>query len=223
MSLSDKTKRALVTALNPSFEVDQVNATLLALEALQATSPPIMAGSPNFGFYLPGLYYDAAFMGALIATTYTAIADRVDVAPFFVTQDLAVNEFTIGVVTGVAATNSRVVIYEAGDDFKPNLKVYESANLSTATSSTNPTVAASFTFVANKLYWIGVHNSGAPTLRGIRDYSSVNLGYNSSAWNAGGNLLARKTATFGSAPTSWGFLAADLTAAAAPSVRFKVA
>lgn len=223
MPLSESTRRAVVTALNQEFDIGQVDGILRAMDALQISSPPLMSATPNFDLYIPGLYYDAAFSGSLTSAVTTGTADTIDLAPFFVTSDLFVNEFALGVVTGVAATNARVVIYTADSTLRPDRKVYESVNLSTATSATSPAIAAAFTFIANQLYWIGVHYSGAPTLRGIRDYCCVNLGYSAGAWNTGGNLAARKTVTFGSAPAAWSFTTADLTSVAAPSVRFRVA
>lgn len=221
MSLSEKTSRAVVMALNQEFDNGQVNSILQALYAFQATSPPLMASSPNFNFYMPGLYYDASYMGNLTSPSYTGVANALDLVPFFCTQDLIVNEFTIGVTTGVGGTNARVVIYEAGNDSRPDRKVYESADLSTATSATAPAVAVSFTFEANKVYWIGTHCSGAPTLRGVRDYAVMPLGFSTAG--ATGNIMLRRSVAYGSAPASFNFTAADLATAVPPSVRFKVA
>lgn len=223
MPLSNKTKRSVVNALSAYFDEGEIGSLLAALDGYQTTSPPLSAGTPNFSMYLPGMYYDASFMGNVTTPSYAAAANTIDLIPFFVNQDLKVNEFTIGVTTGVAATNARVLIYEAGDNMRPDRKVYESANLSTATSTTAPAVAASFTFVANTVYWIGVHTDGIPTLRGLRDYSVVPLGYATAATASTGLTMVRRVAAFGSAPASWNFVNADLASALPPSVRFKVA
>lgn len=223
MSLSEKTRRAIATSLNPYFDEGECSAIVAALDNLQLTSPPLIAGTPNFGMYISGLYYDASFMGNVTTPSYAAIANNIDLVPFFTNRDLIVNEFTVGVTTGVAATNVRVLIYEAGDNLRPDRKVYESANLSSATSTTAPAVAASFNFVANKVYWIGVHTDGAPTLRGLRDYSVVPMGFNSAATASTGNILLRRSVAFGSAPSAWNFVNSDLASALAPAVRFKVA
>lgn len=223
MALSEKTTRAIVTALNQQFDGGEVASILQALDVFQSTSPPLMAASPNFNFYMPGIYYDASFMGTLNSPTYLGVANALDLLPFFVTRDLNVTEFTVGVTTGVAATNARVVIYEANDNSVPGRKVYESVDLSTATSTTAPAIAASFTFLANKLYWIGTHCSGAPNLRGVRDYAVMPLGFSTGGVLVTGNLMLRRSVTYGSAPAAYNFTTADLATATPPSVRFKVA
>ena len=223
MPLSEITKRGVVRALSSNFDASEVSSLLEALDVLQNTSPPLRAASPNMGMYISGRYYDSTFGALTSPPPYTGIAGRIDLIPFFTTQDLIVNEFSIGVLTGVASTNARILIYGSDINYQPSSKLYESPDLSTATSTTVPAHTQLFRFEANRMYWIGVQCSGAPSLRGVRDYTLPSLGLVSNAASAGNTATIGRTVTYGAAPASWGFLESDLSATLAPSVRFKVA
>ena len=222
MSLNDKVKRELATVLNTEFDAAEVQALIGCIAANNTYSLQAKSSTPNFGIYLSGLWYDTAYSGVVSPTGYTGVADTIDIYPFFTGTDVNVDNFSVGITVGVAASNVRVVIYDSGDNYLPNRKIYESGNLSTATSTTVSGEAASFKFVAGKLYWIGVHNSSTATLRGVRDYASVSLGLTTNTPATGNNNVLRKTAPFGSAPISWGFTSADLAGGAPPSIRFRV-
>ena len=223
MALNERARKAVVTALNAEFDAGEVSAILSAMDRDNTLSLPQKATIPNFDLYIPGQWYDAAFQGTVTPTTYVGVANALDVAPFFVGNDLIVNNLSVGVVTGVASANVHIVIYEAGENYLPNNKVYESGDLSAATSTTVVGTDVNFQFLGGKLYWLGVHNSSTATLRGIRDYASISLGLNANTSASANNMILRKSVAFGSAPANWTFSAAELTNIAPPSVRFKVA
>lgn len=224
MALPPVTQKGIVKALNQSFDAAEVASILEALAVYTATSPSAKSATPNFDLYMSGRYYEPQFTSVLNASTYQGVANRIDLSPFFVTEDVSINEVALNTVIGVAATTARILIYDSTEAGWPDRKVVESAALSTATSTTVSTHAVDFKFKAGELYWLGVHCSGAPTLRGLRDYAVPSLGLLDATASAGTAKTVGRTVTYGSAPASWAFVEADLNGSATgPVVRFKVA
>ena len=148
---------------------------------------------------------------------------RLSLVPFYTPRAFSVDTFAVNVTTGVASANVRVIIYSANPNTGiPVTKLYESANLDAATSSTFPSVAATFRFAANTLYWIGVHHSSTATLRGVAVASCQPIGL-ASATGTTENTELRTTPAFGSALDTYVYAAANGVSAVAPAVYFKVA
>lgn len=160
---------------------------------------------------------------AAASTVSAGTTNRLDLTPFFVTKDLTIDRLAINVTTGVAATNARVLIYSSNADGTPNAKLYETANLSTVTTNSFPeeTISGNFTFLADTLYWIGVHNQSTATLRAIPIAGQLSLGLASATATTTGNNL-RTTPAFGSAPATYTFSAANIQNSICPMVRMRV-
>jgi len=150
-------------------------------------------------------------------------ANRLSLVPYYTPRPISVDTFAVNVTTGVASANVRVIIYSASPSTGiPVTKLYESANLDAATSSTFPSVAAAFRFAANTPYWVGVHHSSTATLRGIAIAACQPIGL-ASATGTTENTELRTTPTFGSALTTYSYASSNGASSIAPMVYFKVA
>ena len=155
--------------------------------------------------------------------TIAGAANRLCLVPYYTPRPISVDTFAVNVTTGVASANVRVIIYSASPTTGiPVTKLYESTNLDASTSSTFPSVAASFRFAANTLYWVGVHHSSTATLRGVAIAACQPIGL-VSATGTTENTELRTTPTFGSALATYVYAAANGVSAITPMVYFKVA
>lgn len=172
------------------------------------------------GGYASGQYYDNALLSNSSATLAGA-ANRLDVAPFVSPRSLTIDQIGVAVSTLAVGSSIRVVIYSNSSAGWPNTLLYQSANIAT-TSAGYQSVAASFTFQAGVVYWVGVHHSSTATLRAIAIGSSPSLGLSGSNGTTYFTLL-RQTVAFGSAPATWTFATGQLTNSAVSSIRFRSA
>jgi hypothetical protein len=156
------------------------------------------------------------------ASTIAGAANRMDLYPFWTPVACPVDRVAINVTTGVAATSARVLIYSADSQGRPATKLLETDNLSTVTTNTFPQETVDFTFAANTLYWVGVHNSSTATLRGIAVASMLPIGLASATATTHGTVL-RTTPTYRSAPANYTYTATQHVGAIAPAIRFRVA
>lgn len=155
--------------------------------------------------------------------TIAGAANRLSLVPYYTPVPISVDTFAVNVSTGVASANVRVIVYSASPSTGiPVTKLYESANLDASTSSTFPSVAATFRFAANTLYWVGVHHSSTATLRGIAIAACLPIGLASSTGTTE-NTELRTTPTFGSALATYSYAASNGASAIAPMVYFRVA
>lgn len=179
-------------------------------------------GAPNFAQYIAGQYYDNANYAAASATLAGAV-NRIELSPFAVNRDVAIDRIGFNVTTGVASAQGRALIYAAGADGWAATKVYESGNLNFATSSTFVEDTLSFTFLAGVLYWLGVHNSSTATIRAVPLTSAVSCGLLTTT-GTGYITTLRRTVAFGSAPDNFNFVNGDRAIGITPpSVRFRAA
>lgn len=179
--------------------------------------------SPNAGGVIVGQYYDNAFHGTASGTLAGA-ANRVDLAPFYTSVPLPINQLGVAVSTAVAASLLRCFIYASDANGWPSTLLYEGdSNLSGAAAGF-VSHSLSFTFASGRQYWVGVRSSSTTTIRAVPIASAVNLGLNGAA---GGNYFTglRRTLAFATPlPESWGFLPGDRVAnVLPPSIRFRAA
>lgn len=153
--------------------------------------------------------------GAVAKTSVAGAANRLDLMAFVPMRSFSVSEFQIDVVTAVAATNARILMYSDNSGV-PNTKLIESTNLDCSTTGLK-TYTASYTFTAGTTYWVGVHTSSTQTLRAIPLANLINLG-TPNATGATHYSLYRSTPAFGSAPATYS--GGTLTSAIGPEVRF---
>jgi hypothetical protein len=161
-------------------------------------------------------------MGGAAAGTIAQTANRLDLVPFWTPVTFSIDRVAVNVTTGVAGSNMRVLIYSANANGTPNSKLFESGNLSCATNNTFPEETVSFTFTANTLYWVGTHASATQTMRSLQVQGLVALGL-AGATGTSDACTLRTSPTYGSAPATFTYSAANLTSAAVPMVRMRIA
>lgn len=176
--------------------------------------------SPNVGGVVSSYYYDNnphAGVGTLAGA-----ANRCDLAPFYISGGLAIDQLGVSVSTAVAGSQMKVVIYGSDANGWPSAKLYETAALSGAATG-YVSESLSFTFASGTQYWLGVRHSSTATLRTIAINSAWNLGLGSSGNTGTQCTVIRRTITFANAaPDPWGFVNTELTSnVTPPSIRFR--
>lgn len=179
--------------------------------------------SPNAGGFVVGQYYDNSFQGPA-SGTLAGVAGRLDLAPYFTSQRITIDQIGVAVSTAVAGATGRVCIYESDADGWPSGNpVYEGgADLSfAATGYVFHTLG--FTFETGTPYWLGIKQSSTATLRTVAVASAVNLGLTSSS-AANYATILRRSVTYANPAPSWTFTNSDRVAnVTPPSIRFRVA
>lgn len=181
-----------------------------------AGSDALADGNSPIGLLKP---LSGAFIGnGVSASGFAAIAgiaNVVRIIPVMYDKEMVVDQALVSVSTAVAASNVRVVVFDADANGRPTTKLFESGNISGAALGTIA-VAASFTFTARKLYWIGVHTSATTGLRALATSSSPVL----SLTNAATPVMTRTlqaTVTFGTL-TDWPTYANSQLSASIPAL-----
>jgi hypothetical protein len=177
--------------------------------------------SPNAGGIVSGNYYDNSFQGTA-SSTLAGATNRIDLAAYYTSINLPINQIGVAVSTAVAGANVKIVIYNTGANGWPNALLYESADISAATAA-YAFATLSFTFLSGTIYWVGVRHSSTATLRTINVSSACNYGLVSSSGTTYANVLRKSVAFANPAPNPWGFAVSDLVAATPPSIRFRAA
>ncbi len=180
------------------------------------------AQSARFGL-VTGQYIDTQH-DCTAHTTLAGAANRIDMTPFIPTRTFSIDRIGVNVTTGVASANVKIVIYSADANGWPDTRLYESGDLSAATSSTFVEATMSQTFTAGTIYWLGVRHSSTATLRAMPLASCLPLGLLSTT-AAGPATVIRRTLTYATAATTpWVFTNTDRVAGVAPtSIRMRIA
>jgi hypothetical protein len=177
--------------------------------------------SPNAGGVVVGRFYDNAFQGTN-GSTEAGTANRCDLAPFYTSQRLRIDQIGAAVTTGVASALAKTVIYGSNAEGWPDELLYESGNLGCATTGYKFDTL-DFTFDSGRQYWLGLRTSSTATFRAINVSSAVNLGLPSNAASNYATIL-RRTITFANAaPDPWVFNASELVSDNVPSIRMRAA
>lgn len=177
--------------------------------------------SPNVGGYVVGQFYDQS-LHSVASGTLASAADRLELYPFYTSEQVRVDQIGIAVSTA-SAGEARVLIYGCGPDSWPSelLHSFEVQNTGTVGYRS---ADVDFVFERGRQYWIGRHTSAAPTLRTVTIGSVGNLGLNGSNGTNYFTLLRRTVAYASGAPENWNFVNADrVTNTAQTSIRFRVA
>jgi hypothetical protein len=124
--------------------------------------------------------------------------NRLAAIPFIPNQNITASAFYINVVS-TGGGNVRVLIYSNLNGL-PNQKLYESATLDCSTTGVK-TATTTFNFVAGTTYWMTLHSSTGIQLSFIQTSALFPL---SITGFANPNTFVFTTATFGSAPTTFG-------------------
>lgn len=179
--------------------------------------------SPNAGGVIVGQYYDNAFQGTGSSTLATA-ANRVDMAPFYTSQRMRIDQLGVAVSTASAGSLLRCFIYESGAEGWPDQLLYEGDSDLSGAATGYVSHSLDFTFDSGRQYWLGVRSSGTPTLRSINLSSAVNLGVNGNNGTQYFTMLRRTLAFATPLPASWGFVSGDRVANVTPySIRMRAA
>ncbi|MBN8533822.1 MAG: hypothetical protein J0L51_06995 [Rhizobiales bacterium] len=177
---------------------------------------------PGAGGRVVGNFYDNAFQ-ASAATTVAGVANRIEIAPFFVNQPCRFDQIGVSVSTAVAGAAGKVLIYDSGANNWPDTLAFGSEDLDLSTAGYKFS-SVDITFDEGRLYWVGFHHSSTAGIRAVPVASLVNIGVNGSG---GANYMSiiRRTAAFADAPPDpWVFAGSELTAnASAPSIRMRAA
>lgn len=179
--------------------------------------------SPNAGGVIVGQYYDNAFQGTASATLAGA-ANRVEMAPFYTSQPLRINQIGVAVSTATASALMKCFIYGSDANGWPDDLLYEGdTNLDVGTTGYK-SHTLDFTFDSGRQYWLGRRCSSTGTIRAINTSSAVNLGVNGAAGSNYFTVL-RRTITYATAlPANWNFVTGDRVAnVGPPSIRMRAA
>jgi len=179
--------------------------------------------SPNAGGIIAGQYYDNAFQ-ALSSTVLAGVAGRVEMAPFYTSQPLTIDQIGVSVSTAVTGALARCFIYGSDAAGWPGALAWEAGDdLNCATTGFKGHSLA-FSFDSGRQYWLGVHHSSTAAIRAINLGSAVNLGINGSGGTTYFSVLRRTIAFSTPMPEAWGFVAADRAAGIPPpSIRMRAA
>lgn len=226
-AISDSTTagRALLTATDAAAQRTALSLGTAALEATTAFAPALIArmASPFGASAISGQFYDQSF-DATGPGTLAGVANRLDLSPFYAPFDLTVDQIGVACSTGVASAVGRCVVYASGTDNWPAARLfYGAADLGFATTGYKAHTLSTpyFTFAANTLYWVGIHQSSTATLRTGSLSGSPNLGVNGSNGTNYFNILRRSVTYASGAPDPWSFVAGDRANGLPVSIRMR--
>lgn len=166
-----------------------------------------------------GSFVNQSRRGTVLPNQAGGATDRIELTPFILSYDLTIDQVGVN-QTSSGSINLRILIYSSNSSGQPNEKLYESATI--ATASGDNTEAATFTFTANTLYWVGAHTSAQGNFRCIESSDLMPLGF--TALNSGAVMSGiRIGATIGSAPSTWSYASSQLFVAEPISIGFRAA
>lgn len=166
---------AAVNALNPSAS-NPFATTNDVTTALGSISSSI--NRDLFGGFVSGQYYDSG-LGATLYTTKAFVAKEFMATVLIVPEDVTIDEFRINVTAFAAASNLKICIFDSSSNGHLRNLVYSTNDVPT-TSNGLKTIAASFTFLKNTIYWWGIITDSAITVSALPLGSCYNLGCSTS-------------------------------------------
>ena len=178
--------------------------------------------SPNAGGYIPGQFYDNAFH-AVPPQNLAGAADRVEMSPFFVSENVTIDSLGIAVATADAGSLFRCFVYDSNSQGWPDQLLYEGNDDLSGASPGYVGHTLDFSFNTGIKYWLGVRYSSNTTIRGIPLSSSPNFGLSSGPSNAYRTKVLRTISFATALPQSWEFQASNLATGICPSIRFRAA
>ncbi len=150
-------------------------------------------------------------------TTLTGVANRMEIAPWVAPIDLTITTVGLLCTTAVAGALGKVVCYDSDSDGRPNNLLFETGTLDFSTTGYK-TVSQSYNFEKGKCYWLGIRHSATAALNAHQSYTSPGLPYPATPTTSAVKLLRRSLAFATAAPSSWGWLATEETAASVIAV-----
>jgi hypothetical protein len=155
-------------------------------------------------------------------TTLAGAANRMDLAPWLCPHDVAVDQMGALCSTAVAASLGKICCYSSDVDGRPSTLLFETTTLDFGAVGFKQ-VAQVFGFQRGALYWLGLRHSSTATVNAHQTYCSPTLGFPAIPTTAASKVL-RRTLTFATAaPATWGYAAAEETAANVPALFMRIA
>ena len=152
----------------------------------------------HYPFAQSGDYINQAINASTKVTT-SVTANRLDLAPFFPSQDFEISTFSIYCSTAVASALYRVLVYSDLNGL-PNIKLVESTDLDCSTIGLK-SYASTYNFQRGVKYWVGVNNSSTATIHALGVGAMLPIKTNESLTS--NSTFIRSVATLGSAPTTY--------------------
>ena len=155
-------------------------------------------------------------------TVLSGAANRVDLFPFVAGADLSVDGLAVSCTTAVAAALCKLVVYDALANGQPGALLVETgtADLSTTGSKILP---VTMTFYRGRTYWLGVRHSSTATLSAWALQSTPDINGGTTLVTTARKTL-RRTVTFATAaPSSCGYLHAEINPPPASAICLRIA
>ena len=167
--------------------------------------------------------YVATTMGSGGATTVlSGAAGRIDIFPFIPGADLEANALGVNCTTAVAGALCKLVVYDALPNGTPGSLLLETSTADLSTLG-NKVLTASLTLYRGRTYWLGVRHSATASLSAwaLQATPDINGG---TAMVTTARKTLRRTVTFTTAaPATWTYSAAEINAAVATAIWFRMA
>jgi hypothetical protein len=159
--------------------------------------------------------------GGGATTTLAGSASRLDLFPFTARADIEINQLSVMVTTAVAAALGTIVVYRADANGRPAALVLQTADMDFATVGVKPATVA-LSLRQGVTYWLGIRHSSTATLAAWALAATPDINGGAPVTTARKTL--RRTLAYATAATgTWGFLAAEINAAAATAIWARVA
>jgi hypothetical protein len=168
-----------------------------------------------------GNYYDQGF-DATARTTLGMGTGQLALCRFIPGANFTIDQLA-AYTTVSGGTNAKIVIYDSDANGWPNALIKATASLVTA--ATSPiTESYSYTFLANNIYWIGIHNANSGvTYRALALASLPSFG-NTSISATSVYVGLSRTVTYASGPPNpWNYTSTDLYSTGQPCVLMRAA
>ena len=172
--------------------------SLLGSGNLTITGGSGLQGYHNVMGFFPSGFGTSAHITSTTPSNLLTSTNLIYLNPLIVQNSITYTSIRFNVITAVAGSNARIVVYSNSSSL-PNAKIYESADVSCATTGLK-TIIATGTFTVGTIYWIGIHMSGAPTLGAISVGSCLPIAV--STINAAPITGWTYSYTFGTAPAT---------------------
>lgn len=176
-------------------------------------APPFTMGLPTLNLMpLAGGIISNSFNVSTL-TTQAQVAGVMTASPFMSPFAQTIDQVGLSVSTLLAASNSKVLIFDANANGRPTTLLASSPDITCAAAAT-VFVSLSFSFTAGKMYWIAVWSSSTQTLRAVGPGGAPVLGYTTAATPVASRCLQR-TLAYGTA-NDWVFANSQIVSPANP-------
>jgi hypothetical protein len=181
---------------------------------------PIGGGASGIYGEIPLASGQTYLNGVVFANSILSLAaNQIYLAPVVFPRNFTTQSLIINVNAAVASSNARLLIYSHNSSTGlPNVKLFESINVSTATTGIK-TITTAQNFVAGTVYWVGIYASNSIGVFALsQGCYLIGADNNFDPYNQ-----YTRTTTFGSAPSTWNTTGVLGTQSSFPRIGFKIA